>query len=179
MSQASRRPTLSQAFFEAHGVLRAELAAHTGELGAPDRPGEEELEKAAKIALEFARSSGDRLALSLVLARFEDFVRFGQTPPKAMLAGLAEIFSAYRGGASMDLAFGIKRGRGGVQDRLVRDEWEKTNANLFAHFHETLGMSVDQAKATVSEYGPDGRGSEATVYRHYLKWKTPRNRKQG
>jgi hypothetical protein len=106
-----------------------------------------------------------------VLASFEDFVRFGGAPPQAFLRALAEAFEAYRQGVSMDKAFGVRRRRGGVQDDLAKREWERTNASMFAHLHEVKGLSVEETKASVSAFGPTGRGSEATVYRHYLKHK--------
>lgn len=157
------------AFWANLGVLHDALAPYTGEVVTrPAPPKSRQVEAAAAAAFAYARSEGSRVAWSCLLnMSFEEFVKYGRSPPKAALRALAEVFAVYRGGSTMDKAFGLSRRRGGVQDRLAVDEWERTNAQLFACCRERLGMSVEETKAHLSQ--KLGRGSEATVYRHYQK----------
>lgn len=155
------------AFFGRLKVLHGAVAPRTGEIVSGPPPPSEQLEAAARDAVAYARQANSRLVWACLLATFEEFVKHDVQLPRGLLLGLAEIFERYREGGTFDAAFGIKRRRGGVQDLVHRNGWERTNADLFGYFHEQLGLSVEEATARVAAFGPGGRRGDA--YRHYRK----------
>ncbi len=155
-------------FFAAHWILCQALEK--------DIP-QKDIDDAACIVIDFCEESGDRLAWSLLFARFEDFLRAGKTPPAPILCGLADVFKKFRtGNSSMDVAFGLKeKGIGGGRRKaemdLLKRERSRTDAGLVDYFL-SKDIARDEAYKKVQTFnnGPNNgeeKGSIATIRRHH------------
>lgn len=141
---SSNQKSDDRQFFDAHLILVGALE---------NKVPQDKTDEAARIAMDYCLRSGDRLAWAFLLARFEDFVRDGKTPPAPMLLGLADVFCKFRsGGTSMDAAFGLKQSkRGAPKETLRKREWARTNASMVNH-ELFKGHSLSEAYALVASF---------------------------
>ena len=128
---------------------------------------DETVDDSAGTLARTAIQCGDRVNLAFLLARFEDYVNAGRTAPAPILRAIAHAFREFRGGVSMDDAFGLKQASRGRQSTWAAREWARTNAGLVSHYvakGETLEVAVER----VSEFR---KQSESQIKRDYLHYR--------
>lgn len=149
-------------FFEAHRKITIYCSGN--------KINESELEEACASLTDYALSSGDRLALSLFIKAYTDFLDINKSPPMPMLKGLGEVLEKYRQkNISMNDAFNIsKNNKGNPGLSLVKREWAVTNASMVRYWREcgeTLEVAVEKTAAFRKS------DSETTIKRHYFKYR--------
>jgi hypothetical protein len=73
-----------------------------------------ELEEASANLTDYALKSGDRLALSIFIVAYSDFLNINKSPPMPMLKGLGDVLEKYRQeNISMNEAFNLSRNNKG------------------------------------------------------------------
>ncbi|MDP1557843.1 MAG: hypothetical protein Q8K59_11090 [Nitrosomonas sp.] len=118
---------------------------------------------------EYALQSGDRVALSSFIARFNEF----ETPPAIMVKAVGSVLEKYRCDiVSMDEAFNLRRDRKGRPDSLLNREWAKTDASMVARWR-SKGLSLEEATWKTTQFrNVHGEvTSETTVRRNYRKYR--------
>ncbi len=146
-------------------------------LSMPDCFPPEEVDKAARSAMDFALGEGDRLAWTQLLGIYRAFVARRLSPPQPLLEGLSEVFEIFSVPCSMEVAFGLNNSKNGrPSEPYQQRNTERCNAIAVCLWMDDLGTGkVQEAARKWAEMQdldnsrkPD---SVRTIVRHYDKHK--------